>query len=279
MLNRSRCVVLVPVYEHIDRQCEESLLALEERGYRVRRVWAGAAIDVARSKMATAMLDEGYEEIMWIDSDIVFPVDAVDRLRDRDLPIVSGVYPKKAESSLSFHAIGMKEVNFGEYIGGLIEIGYAATGFLYTRREVYEAIQRVCHLPVCNETFGERVIPFFLPQIIEDPPDRHWYLAEDYSFSHRARQAGYKILADTTFRLWHVGRYAYSWEDGCGDRERFMQFRLGCTSPDRPGLEVGQPAPNPYLARFPDGPAPAAAAPTATPSATPTATVTGKGGT
>jgi GT2 family glycosyltransferase len=36
-----------------------------------------------------------------------------------------------------------------------------------------------------------------------------WYLAEDYAFCERARQCGFKIMADTTIRLWHIGEYAY----------------------------------------------------------------------
>ena len=41
----------------------------------------------------------------------------------------------------------------------------------------------------------------------------YWYLGEDYSFCERARQCGYKIMADTSIRLWHIGEYAYGWED------------------------------------------------------------------
>jgi hypothetical protein len=52
----------------------------------------------------------------------------------------------------------------------------------------------------------------------------HWYLAEDFAFCHRARLCGIPIIADTTVRLWHVGDYAYSWEDAGIDRERYGDF-------------------------------------------------------
>jgi hypothetical protein len=61
------------------------------------------------------------------------------------------------------------------------------------------------------------MIPFFQPQVIPDG-DGHWYLAEDYSFCYRARQCGFRIMADTTIRLLHVGTYAYGWEDAGGSR-------------------------------------------------------------
>jgi len=41
----------------------------------------------------------------------------------------------------------------------------------------------------------------------------YWYLGEDYAFCERARQAGHKVIVDTTIRLGHVGRYTYGWED------------------------------------------------------------------
>ena len=246
MLNRSRCIVLVPVYDSVERACEQSLQQLEERGYKVRRVWGGAAIDVTRNRMATQALDDGYEELMWIDSDVGFPVDAVDQLRDHDLPIVAGVYPKKAQSALAFHATGLSAIRFGEDAGGLVEIGFASAGFLFTRRAVYEDVQRICELPMCNQTFDDRLVPYFMPQVIHDPPDRFWYLAEDFSFSYRARKAGYKVFVDTTFRLWHIGKYAYSWEDSCGDRQRFAQFTMTCNPLDRPGLQTDAGLPEPW---------------------------------
>ena len=69
------------------------------------------------------------------------------------------------------------------------------------------------------------MVPFFQP-IIVDTEKGPWYLAEDYSFCERARRCGFKIMADTRVRLWHVGSYKYSWEDAGIDRERFGDFTL-----------------------------------------------------
>ena len=55
---------------------------------------------------------------------------------------------------------------------------------------------------------------------------RHRYLTNDFAFCHRARQAGLKIIADTTIRLWHVGTYGYGWEDAGNDPERFDTFEF-----------------------------------------------------
>lgn len=226
--SRSRCVVLVPVGSSVVPDCERGLSELERRGYVVRRVHGQAAIDQARSQMATDALDEGFDELMWIDADVGFEPDAVDRLRAHGLPIVCGIYPKKGQRSLSCNLLpGTKKLTFGEN-GAVVEIAYAATGFLLTTRKVYEDIASSQKLPRCNERFGRPVVPYFLPLIVEDA-DGPWYLGEDFAFCERARRSGHRIMADTTIRLHHIGMYRYSWEDAGGELQRFSQYDFHVT--------------------------------------------------
>jgi hypothetical protein len=218
-----KCVILVPVATHIEPDCERSLVELELRGYAVRRVFGFAAIDQARSQMASDALADGFDELMWIDSDIGFDPDAVARLRGHGLPIACGIYPKKGQRALACNLLpGTDCVTFGQD-GGLVEIAYAATGFLLTRRSVYEDVARASGLPPCNQRFGRAMTPYFLPMLIEDGGG-HWYLGEDFSFSERARRAGHRIYADTTIRLFHIGRYGYTWEDAGAADPRYARF-------------------------------------------------------
>lgn len=220
-----RCVVLVPYSNTIVPKVHDSLKELENRGYVVRLVPGYAAIDQGRNQMATDALLDGFEETMWIDSDVAFHPDAVDRLRSHELPLVCGIYPQKGVRALACHVMpGSPQIVFGND-GGLVELLYAGTGFLHIRREVYRDVQEKLNLPMCNERFRRPMIPFFLPMAAPFQ-DAHWYLAEDYAFCTRAKQCGYKIMADTTIRLWHVGTYSYGWEDAGTERERFGTFTL-----------------------------------------------------
>jgi hypothetical protein len=164
---RNACVVLVPVGAHVEPACEEGLAALERRGYPVWRVRGYSAIDQGRNQMATDALAQGYAETMWIDADIAFNPDDVDRLRCLELPIACGIYPKKGKRELAIHVLpGTRELVFGER-GGLLELKYAATGFLHVRREVYETMERELKLPRCNTQFGGNgMIPFFQPMVV-----------------------------------------------------------------------------------------------------------------
>ena len=159
----SRCVVLVPVGGHIEPACESGLQELERRGYCVRRVRGDSAIDQGRNQMATDALADGFEETMWIDSDVGFQPEDVDRLRSHRLPVACGIYPKKGQRELACHVLpGTQKLVFGQE-GGLVEILYAATGFLLVRRDAYEQIRRHFRLPSCNDRWGRPMVPFFSP--------------------------------------------------------------------------------------------------------------------
>ena len=218
-----KCVILVPVATHIEPDCERSLVDLELRGYPVRRVFGFAAIDQARSQMASDALADGFDELMWIDSDVGFDPDAVAKLRGHGVPIACAIYPKKGKQALACNLLPETDhVTFGQG-GGLLEIAYAATGFLFTRRSVYDDVARDSRLPPCNQRFGHAMTPYFLPMLVEDGAG-HWYLGEDFSFSERARRAGHRIYADTTIRLFHIGRHGYSWEEAGTTVSRYARF-------------------------------------------------------
>jgi hypothetical protein len=202
-----------------------ALRQLESRGYPVRRLYGYSQIDRARNRLATDAVADGFEELMWIDSDMAFLPESVDRLRSHDLPLVCGLYPTKIERRLTSLVLpDTKQIIFGQQ-GGLVEIRYAATGFLYTRRQVYLDVQQKEGLPVCNQRQGQPTVPFFMPMIVPDG-EGHFYLAEDFAFCERVRRCGYRIFADTTIRLEHIGIYGYSWEDLAVSVPRYASYRV-----------------------------------------------------
>jgi len=224
-LDPRKCVILVPFNGFIHQECDDALKELERRGYQVRRVGGYAAIDQGRNQMATDALMDGFEETIWVDSDVGFHPDAIDQLRSHNLPIVCGIYPQKGKRALACHIMpGTPSMTFGER-GKLLELLYAGTGFLLIRREVYLTIQNRLQLPVCNERFGHPMFPFFQP-MVRPIEEGYWYLAEDYAFCERARQCDFQIFADTSIRLWHIGTYRYGWEDAGLERQRFKSFTL-----------------------------------------------------
>lgn len=219
----SKCCVLVPIGTTIEPACENQLRNLEDAGYTVRRLWGCSPVDVARNTMATESLRSEFEETMWIDSDIEFSATDVDKIRAHGLPICAGIYAKKGARALACHLMpSTDEVRFG-IGGGLLELQYAGAGFLHVRSEVYDAMVRIYSMTECNLGFGESFYPFFQPMVVESPFGP-WYLAEDFAFCHRAAVCGFRVFADTTIRLGHIGRYSYQWEDAGGILSRSSDY-------------------------------------------------------
>jgi hypothetical protein len=96
---------------------------------------------------------------------------------------------------------------------------------LLVRRRVYEDMRVRLDLPWCNERFGRPLVPFFRPLIMTDDAGP-WYMSEDYSFCERARRCGYRVWADTTIRLHHLGQHGYTWEDAGGALPRFDTYHF-----------------------------------------------------
>ncbi len=163
-------------------------------------------------------------ETLWIDSDIVFDPDDVERIRARNKPLVAGLYVKKGKPEFAGKFREAAEVTFGVG-GGLLEMEFAGMGFTYVRGEVYQAIAR--ELPACHGGYdpAKTITPYFIPMVV--PDGGGWcYLSEDYSFCQRARKAGFPVLADTTIRLGHGnGRHKYTWDD-LAQRQSFESLTI-----------------------------------------------------
>jgi predicted O-methyltransferase YrrM len=237
------CVVLVPVGGHVDPGCEDALRELERRGHPVWRYRGYSAVDAARNQMATDAVGRGFQELMWVDADVAFDPNDVDKLRAHDLPFTCGLYPKKGPRQFACEFLpNTPAVRFGRN-GGLVEIKYCGFGFTHVRAAVFEAVQAHFDLPICNLRFNSPLVPFFEPMAVPDPGGQ-WSLSEDYAFCERARQAGFTVVADTSIRLWHVGSYRYGWEDAGSAKERFGDYTFHLPG-GAPSASVVAPSPPP----------------------------------
>jgi hypothetical protein len=182
--------------------------------------------------MASEALADGFDVLVWIDADMRFDAADVDRLRAHGLPFVAAVAAKKGKRELACHVLpGTKELVFGRR-GGLVPLRYIGCAFVVTRRALYEKMQAELGLPACNAQFGDVVVPFFIPTVVDDAGGP-WYLEGDYAFCERARAVGVDVVADTRVRVLHVGAYAYGWEEASRDVERFDDFTVTLVEGER----------------------------------------------
>ena len=125
--------------------------------------------------------DRDFGQTLWIDSDILFQADDVDRLvsvknvelpegggdPEHELPgVISGVYVKKGMRELACRIPPeIDKVVFGVG-GGFIPILHAGCGMLLVRKWVYESVQQKWNLELCNQNHQGGLLPFFQPMIV-----------------------------------------------------------------------------------------------------------------
>jgi hypothetical protein len=198
-------VVVMPVFHHVDYRLQQ---VLSKAGAQVIANYGTSDIALARSYLITQVLKKlpNIKRMVWLDSDIVLTEEQLFRLAEHDEVLVSGVYVQ----SNGTPCVGTRTVmQLPE--SGLLEIDWAGFGCVSMAREVAEVIcsklpevslfggvyPAFAHLAMSEDRF---VVPF------DDPRAKFW-LTEDLSFFHRAREAGFTPMLQCDLRVAHVKEF------------------------------------------------------------------------
>jgi FkbM family methyltransferase len=213
-----RVFLAVPVYGGVDPHFFCSMLNLvapqdPPRSYsmRVRTLIGDSLVSRARNALAAEFLRGDCSHLLFVDSDLVFSPEHVERLLSHEVPIVAGCYPKK-QRKLAWVA-NLLDPPGEPDARGLHSVKYAGTGFLCIAREVFEAMMarwpEIEYDPDDGEAQGPywdffAVGPWTCPRT-----GRRRYLSEDWWFCQRALDLGYEVLMDTHVVLKHSGGMVY----------------------------------------------------------------------
>lgn len=173
-------------------------------------------VNRARNNCVEAFLAGPHTHLVFIDTDIEFQPEDVDKiaghLKDGH-DIVCGLYPKK-QDKLEWVINALESVEIDELEDPLIEIKYAGTGFLAISRHVFHMMAAT----VCKDLWywtdggmGNRrqQFDYFPVGTREYENGNRRFLSEDWFFCELAREAGFKIMCDTSIRTKHVGKKVY----------------------------------------------------------------------
>jgi|GEM_PF-1752720 hypothetical protein len=136
-----------------------------------------------------------------VEDDMGFPPDAIHRLARHRLPIVGANYSTNKGKRQRFTAAGKdKRIITKETSTGLEEVKLLPQGLTLVAREVYE---KMAH-------------PWFLMGYSEQ---NRRYVYQDYYFSQRAMDSGFKLYVDHDLSklMIHVGSYDYTYKDALRD--------------------------------------------------------------
>jgi len=160
----------------------------------------GTLIFNQRERLAEEALKDGADAILWVDSDMRFPKDALEILLSRDLPIV-GVnattrrFPVKPTAlDIEPETNDLVKVN-SKGKTGLEQVMGVGFGMVLIKKEVFEAAQK--------------------PWFWFEQTDKGGTIGEDIYFCAKAYDAGYQTVIDhdLSMHIRHIGTYEYGWDD------------------------------------------------------------------
>lgn len=158
-------------------------------------IMSGTLVYVARDRLASKAIHEGFTEVLWLDSDMIFQPTVYEDLKDTGKDFVSGIYHARRPGFASCIFKECKDLNklerFKEYPKDTFRIGGCGFGCVLISVELINAVYRnysTCFLP--EKDFGE-----------------------DIAFCNRATGMGFELWCEPTVRLGHIGHNAVWPED------------------------------------------------------------------
>ena len=152
--------------------------------------------------IATAdFLESGADRMLIIDTDEIFNPSHIELLLSHDVPVISGVYPKK-KPGLEFPVVPL-ESNPAPFAEGQpipVEVARAARGFMAIHRDVFTSLESRAESYIDSETGRSGRI--YWPTL----PGGH---SEDFGFCDLYRSIGGKILVDKHCTAKHEGSCVY----------------------------------------------------------------------
>lgn len=190
-----KTLVAVPCMDQVPSQFAQSLALLQKVDECAIAFQMGSLIYNSRNNLATMAIQKGVDQILWLDSDMMFPPDVLKRLIEdsKKGDIVTGIYYRRVQpfkpvlfSKLTIDDNGCSWEGYDDYPkDDLFEVAGCGFGCVLTPTNVF--------LDVMNR-FDNMFAPI-------------GGVGEDLSFCWRASQCGYKIIADPKIQCGHIGHY------------------------------------------------------------------------
>jgi hypothetical protein len=197
----------MPMYGHVAPMVAVQMMGLVleggRKGYLAGAVFTqGALLDEARNRLVAQAFESNpaITHIMWVDSDMLLPADAIERLLSHDKPVVGGVYHQKEAPyrpvAYDLEPYRVLDVSFAD--GRMRQVGGTGLGCLLVRASVYM-------------------------QMSQHYNDVRWYepsyqVGEDVHFFTRCREIGVEVWLDGSLKCGHVRDSAVTNDDW--ERER-----------------------------------------------------------
>ena len=210
-----KTMIAIPCMDTVPAQFMERLLALQRpEGTMIITARSSLVYD-SRNILSKMALDQGYDRILWLDSDMVFPADLLDRLSadmDKGLRYVSGMYFTRKNP---VHPVIYRETGYRKEGEGYVpyctpvddeqykdtlssDWQYSISGDKPSLFEVAATGMGCCLMEtsVIQEVFNRFGLPFS-PMI---------GFGEDLSFCRRCEELGIQMWCDSSLQCGHIAQ-------------------------------------------------------------------------
>lgn len=208
-----RYLIAVPTMDMVPVPFVASLLYMHRVGASRCTFMANSLVYTARNQLVKEAIETGADRVLWLDSDMQFDVDLMQRLADdmdNGLDFVAGLYFKRRIPTVP---VVYKSVD-------VCQIDGRKTG----KTQVYEDYPKYKLFQIGGSGFGAVMCT---TKMLTDVAEKYGApfdpilgaLGEDLSFCWRARQLGYKLYCDSRIKVYHVGQMAFGEEHYKGEEQ------------------------------------------------------------
>ena len=196
-------LVAIPCMDNVPTRFVKSLVHLRPVGEVAIAFTEGTLVDVARNILAKQAVDNGYERILWLDSDMEFPPELLEVLSkdlDEGREFVGGLYFTRREP---YHPVIYDQITAQRK-------GYE----IIPNANVYKEYPKDSIFKVSAIGFGAVLMTTeLLTKVAKEcgsPFERITGFGEDLSFCIRAAYVGAELWCDGRVKLNHVGYVSIS---------------------------------------------------------------------
>ena len=207
-----KTLIAIPCMDTMPTGFVQSLLHLEKGEGTSVLFKANTLVYDSRNLISMTAIEEGYDRVMWFDSDMMF-TPATMRMLHKDLDGTDLMRPKEMVTGLYFRRRGPHTpVIFYK----IAEPAFDESGKLVGQVEKYTEYPENTLFAVAGCGLGCCMTSVKLLKEVWDkfgPPFSPYpWAGEDISFCHRVNQLGYRIWCDSRITCGHIGQTVYTEE-------------------------------------------------------------------
>lgn len=199
------CIAITANHDKVDRDFMMHLVTLERPSDTMVSLRGSHIKSVSLNEHLTEAANNGCSHIFFMDVDMNFPPWTLHKLMSHNLPIVTGLYH-------------LKSTPYSPIMGWISSDGMAVNGRGRRWKDDYYPLPKDSLVQIDWCGIGCLLVDMNVFNKIWFPPFRdEWDVEEgnrkkghDVIFCEEARKAGYKIFADTSVDVMHIGRMIVS---------------------------------------------------------------------